>query len=93
MDPHNLVVLPSTDGHYIFDQAHLDQMVAQTLPSVPEKNTLMWAVGTDIKGATAAVVFTREVGKVDWQAKAAVSWTPTGGVDAAASVGGTIHFE
>lgn len=92
MNPSDLVVLPSSDGHFIFDKASLDDIISKTLPSVPEKNTLMWGVGTDLKGADAAVVFTREAGGIEWQAKAAVAWSPATGLDGGASLGGTKRF-
>jgi hypothetical protein len=73
---------------YRFDQLHLDDILARTLPQVPDGKDMIIGYGVDLTGAAVGVVFHKEVGKTEWEARAAIGYTRGSGWSAA--VGGTI---
>lgn len=73
---------------YRFDQASLNDILARTLPQVPAGKDLIVGFGADLSGAAVSVVFVKDIGETEFQARAAVGYTRDGGWSAA--VGGVI---
>jgi hypothetical protein len=61
--------------HIILDRAHLDDVLARTLPNVPRENKIAYGFGFDTKGAEMVFVWKKETpavaGDFEWNLVAA----------------------